>query len=120
MWSPKPALQGKMARVFSSQLSEHVQLKSYLAVENILYMKKTLILLLAVQTYCAFAQLSPHKEKALASIKNHQTQLIDLSDQIWAFAETALREHKSSAVNRQHETTRSAENRSIPRACRRG
>ncbi len=36
------------------------------------------------------------KEEAAASIEKHKAELIRLSDQIWAFAETALREHKSS------------------------
>lgn len=38
------------------------------------------------------------KEEALASIERHRAELIKLSDQIWAFAETALRETKSSRV----------------------
>ncbi len=36
------------------------------------------------------------KEEAVASIEKHQGEFIKLSDQIWAYAETALREHKSS------------------------
>ena len=36
------------------------------------------------------------KEEAVASIEKRKAELIRLSDQIWAFAETALREHKSS------------------------
>ncbi len=38
------------------------------------------------------------KEKAVASIESHRAELIDLSDRIWAFAETALRETRSAAV----------------------
>lgn len=36
------------------------------------------------------------KEEAVASIEKRKAEMIKLSDQIWAFAETALREHKSS------------------------
>jgi aminobenzoyl-glutamate utilization protein B len=41
---------------------------------------------------------SEKKEEAVASIEKHKTELIKLSDQIWAFAETALREHRSSKL----------------------
>jgi aminobenzoyl-glutamate utilization protein B len=37
-----------------------------------------------------------NKEEAVASIERRKAEMIKLSDQIWAFAETALREHKSS------------------------
>lgn len=38
------------------------------------------------------------KEEAVASIEKHKVELIELSDQVWAFAETALRETRSSKV----------------------
>ncbi len=38
------------------------------------------------------------KEEAVASIEKHKAELIDLSDQIWRFAETALRETRSSKL----------------------
>ena len=38
------------------------------------------------------------KEAAVASIEKHKAELTNLSDQIWAFAETALREKKSSKL----------------------
>ena len=38
------------------------------------------------------------KAAAVASIDTHAPELIHLSEQIWAFAETALREHKSAKV----------------------
>jgi aminobenzoyl-glutamate utilization protein B len=38
------------------------------------------------------------KQKAVASVDAHQKDLIHLSDQVWEFAETALRETKSSKV----------------------
>ncbi|HEU0178752.1 MAG TPA: amidohydrolase [Blastocatellia bacterium] len=37
-----------------------------------------------------------NKEEAVASIEKRKAEMIKLSDQIWAYAETALREHKSS------------------------
>src|SRR5262245_10669725 len=37
-----------------------------------------------------------NKEEAVASIEKRKAEMIKLSDQIWAFAETAFREHKSS------------------------
>src|SRR5262249_7612454 len=37
-----------------------------------------------------------NKEEAVASIEKRKAEMIKLSDQIWAFAETALRERKSS------------------------
>jgi aminobenzoyl-glutamate utilization protein B len=36
------------------------------------------------------------KEEAVTSIEKRKAEMIKLSDQIWAYAETALREHKSS------------------------
>lgn len=36
------------------------------------------------------------KDEAVASIEKRKAEMIKLSDQIWAYAETALREHKSS------------------------
>jgi len=38
------------------------------------------------------------KQEAVASVEKHQPELISLSDQIWAFAETALRETKSAKL----------------------
>lgn len=38
------------------------------------------------------------RREAVENIDNQSGQLIEISDQVWAFAETALREHRSSAV----------------------
>ncbi|HET8675294.1 MAG TPA: amidohydrolase [Blastocatellia bacterium] len=38
------------------------------------------------------------KEEAAASIEKHRAELTNLSDQVWAFAETALRETRSSRL----------------------
>ena len=38
------------------------------------------------------------KDQVIKSVNQHQFEFIDLSDQIWAFAETALQEYKSSKL----------------------
>ncbi len=40
----------------------------------------------------------PVKEAVISSVDNHEGELIALSDSIWKFAETALREHRSSKI----------------------
>lgn len=42
--------------------------------------------------------LSPHKQAVLKSVEAHEKDLVRLSDQVWGFAETALREHQSAKV----------------------
>jgi aminobenzoyl-glutamate utilization protein B len=44
------------------------------------------------------ATSSPVKDAAAQSVDRHANELISLSDRIWAFAETALREHQSAAA----------------------
>jgi aminobenzoyl-glutamate utilization protein B len=44
------------------------------------------------------ASPSAVKRAAVASVEKHAADLAGLSDQIWAYAETALREHKSSKL----------------------
>lgn len=41
---------------------------------------------------------SDAKQAAVQSVDKHSAELISLADQVWAFAETALREHRSSAL----------------------
>jgi aminobenzoyl-glutamate utilization protein B len=41
---------------------------------------------------------SPAKKAAVQSVERHADELTGLSDQIWAYAETALREHRSAAA----------------------
>lgn len=61
----------------------------------------------AVAIIMLFALISPtpslagngkKKEEATAIIEQHKAELIKMSDQIWAFAETALRETRSSKL----------------------
>jgi aminobenzoyl-glutamate utilization protein B len=51
-----------------------------------------------VHPLMTFGSDNKSKEEAVASIERHKLELIDLSDQIWRFAETALRETRSSKV----------------------
>ncbi|HMG93605.1 MAG TPA: hypothetical protein VK589_26285, partial [Chryseolinea sp.] len=39
---------------------------------------------------------NPKKDAVLKSIQNHEKELIKLSDDVWSYAETALKETKSS------------------------
>jgi aminobenzoyl-glutamate utilization protein B len=49
-------------------------------------------------TSLVLAANTKKKDEAIASIEKHKAELTTLSDQIWAFAETALRETKSAKV----------------------
>jgi aminobenzoyl-glutamate utilization protein B len=40
----------------------------------------------------------PNKEAAVASVERHRPEMVDLANQVWAFAETALKEKRSSKV----------------------
>lgn len=58
------------------------------------------ILLISIQSL-AFAQkqkpaANPNKSSVIQSVDRHQLELITISDKIWAYAETALREKKSA------------------------
>jgi aminobenzoyl-glutamate utilization protein B len=61
-------------------------------------MKKTFLLSFFLFPVLTYAQLSVDKQSAIETIEAHEQSLIGLSDQIWAFAETALREHRSAKV----------------------
>src|SRR6185295_6705541 len=39
-----------------------------------------------------------NKEAAVAAVDRHRPELVDLANQVWAFAETALKEKRSSKV----------------------
>ena len=56
----------------------------------------------AVPTKAAPAPLTKadvrKKQAAAASIEAHRSELVALSDQVWGFAETALRETRSAAL----------------------
>ena len=63
-------------------------------------MKKLLLLFVFINTV-AFGQkqktaVNPNKTAVIQSVDKHQQELISVSDKIWAYAETALRENKSA------------------------
>jgi aminobenzoyl-glutamate utilization protein B len=43
-------------------------------------------------------KVSANKEAAVAAVERHRPELVDLANQVWGFAETALREKRSSKV----------------------
>jgi len=57
-----------------------------------------IVMVIAIFTTMAMAKVSKKKDEVVTSIEKHKSELINLSDQIWAFAETALRETKSAKV----------------------
>ncbi|RMF31534.1 MAG: amidohydrolase [Bacteroidetes bacterium] len=65
-------------------------------------MKKThtlICLLLTGGALCAqdaAPSLPPNKAAVIASVERHSAELIELSDKIWAYAETAFEEHQSA------------------------
>jgi aminobenzoyl-glutamate utilization protein B len=63
-------------------------------------MRPTGILLLLCICTIAFSQqnASPNKQAVLRSVQQHEQALIQLSDQVWSFAEIAMREHQSAKV----------------------
>jgi aminobenzoyl-glutamate utilization protein B len=63
-----------------------------------LYRMEYLFLFFIFFSYLSFAGDLKKKSEAVTSIEKHKAELITLSDQIWAFAETALRETKSSKL----------------------
>ena len=52
----------------------------------------------SAQSGAADSSTSASKQAVVQSVDKHAADLTKLSDQVWAFAETALREHKSSKV----------------------
>ena len=62
-------------------------------------MKRIAILFLMLGAISALAQKvkpNPNKDAVVKSVDKHQQELISASDKIWAYAETALKEYKSS------------------------
>jgi aminobenzoyl-glutamate utilization protein B len=64
-------------------------------------MKHILLLLLVLGCISVSAQkkkttVNPNKTAVMQSVDKHQQELISVSDKIWAYAETALKEHKSA------------------------
>ncbi len=63
--------------------------------------KNVLILVILISFYVnAMAQETPEqlKQQVIRSVDKHEAELINLSDKIWAYAETALKEKQSSKL----------------------
>jgi aminobenzoyl-glutamate utilization protein B len=52
--------------------------------------------LIAANAFTQSKKSSPNKDAVLTSVENRNRELIRLSDEVWAYAETALKEYKSS------------------------
>jgi aminobenzoyl-glutamate utilization protein B len=61
-------------------------------------MRTYIFLVLSFISSFIFAQTNPNKTAVIASVEKHQQELINLSDSVWKYAETALKEYKSSKV----------------------
>jgi len=59
-------------------------------------MRTSFFLAFTTITIFSFAQTNPNKTAVVASVEKHQQELINLSDSVWKYAETALKEYKSS------------------------
>lgn len=60
------------------------------------FMRFYFLLLLTGASVSSLAQISANKKAIITSVETHQQELITLSDSIWKYAETALKEYKSS------------------------
>ncbi len=56
------------------------------------------ICVFALQAIAQKQKINPNKSIVIQSIDKHQNELTDLSDKIWLYAETALRENKSAKI----------------------
>jgi len=61
-----------------------------------LHLISVLLAVLFILSSSAFSTSLEKKEAAVASIERHRAEIIDLSDRVWAFAETALLETRSA------------------------
>lgn len=61
-------------------------------------MKKILLVCLVLFSLQGIAQMTANKKAIIASVEKHEKNLIDISDQIWALAETAFEETQSSKI----------------------
>ena len=61
-------------------------------------MRKYFIPLLFICSFVNAQEISKNKSAVLASVEKHQQELIKLSDQVWGFAETAMKETQSAKV----------------------
>jgi aminobenzoyl-glutamate utilization protein B len=57
-----------------------------------------LMLFIHQQLFSQKTDLSPAKKNAIESVDKHQAELTALSDSVWSYAETALKEYQSSKI----------------------
>ena len=63
---------------------------------RLLLLLATLLATSALYAQKQSAKINPNKTAVMQSVDKHQQELISVSDKIWAYAETALKEHKSA------------------------
>jgi aminobenzoyl-glutamate utilization protein B len=61
-------------------------------------MRTYIVLVLVFSSSFIIAQTNPNKAAVIASVEKHRQELLNLSDSVWKYAETALKEYKSSKV----------------------
>jgi aminobenzoyl-glutamate utilization protein B len=65
-------------------------------------MKKLIVLLFVLTAFVTLKaqtrKLAPNKQSVMQSVEKNQADYTKMSDAIWAYAETALKEHKSSKL----------------------
>jgi aminobenzoyl-glutamate utilization protein B len=55
-------------------------------------------IVLSITTFAQKPAVSVNKTMVLKSVEQHQAELIKMSDQIWGYAEIAMREHQSAKL----------------------
>jgi aminobenzoyl-glutamate utilization protein B len=71
-------------------------LNSDLSSKKINIMRRCFLPLFICTSLITFSQTNLNKKSVITSVEKHQQELINLSDSIWTFAETALKEYRSS------------------------
>jgi len=62
------------------------------------YLLSILLVATLIHPLAGFAADGTEKEAVVASIENHKAEMVSVSDQIWRYAETALKESRSSKL----------------------
>jgi aminobenzoyl-glutamate utilization protein B len=62
------------------------------------YLLSILLVATLIHPLSGFAADGTEKEAVVASIENHKAEMVSVSDQIWRYAETALKESRSSKL----------------------
>jgi aminobenzoyl-glutamate utilization protein B len=62
------------------------------------YLLSILLVATLIHPLSSFAADGKEKEAVVSSIENHKAEMVSISDQIWRYAETALKESRSSKL----------------------